>query len=98
MIFPFIIFTSTQNTVFVFLMGLTFSFLFFVFLGHGPFSHVFDGLVIPEAKKIKKSKGKCLIRKICAHATFFLVSFDMQKSSCLLGHCICNYSELQIAG
>ncbi|RXN31520.1 deoxynucleoside triphosphate triphosphohydrolase SAMHD1-like protein [Labeo rohita] len=26
-------------------------------LGHGPFSHVFDGLVIPKTKKIKRSKG-----------------------------------------
>ncbi|KAL1281479.1 hypothetical protein QQF64_000282 [Cirrhinus molitorella] len=26
-------------------------------LGHGPFSHVFDGLVIPKAKKIKVAKG-----------------------------------------
>ncbi|XP_073697908.1 deoxynucleoside triphosphate triphosphohydrolase SAMHD1-like [Garra rufa] len=25
--------------------------------GHGPFSHVFDGLVIPKAKKIKNIKG-----------------------------------------
>uniref|UniRef100_A0A672K9B4 Deoxynucleoside triphosphate triphosphohydrolase SAMHD1-like n=1 Tax=Sinocyclocheilus grahami TaxID=75366 RepID=A0A672K9B4_SINGR len=28
-------------------------------LGHGPFSHVFDGLVIPQAKRIKKLRGKC---------------------------------------
>uniref|UniRef100_A0A672PST5 Deoxynucleoside triphosphate triphosphohydrolase SAMHD1-like n=1 Tax=Sinocyclocheilus grahami TaxID=75366 RepID=A0A672PST5_SINGR len=27
-------------------------------LGHSPFSHVFDGLVIPEVQKIKQSKGK----------------------------------------
>ncbi|XDV16838.1 hypothetical protein PO909_016368, partial [Leuciscus waleckii] len=26
-------------------------------LGHGPFSHVFDGLVIPKAKKIKQIRG-----------------------------------------
>ncbi|XP_073697901.1 deoxynucleoside triphosphate triphosphohydrolase SAMHD1-like [Garra rufa] len=26
-------------------------------LGHGPFSHVFDGLVIPEANKIKRLRG-----------------------------------------
>ncbi|XP_016100269.1 deoxynucleoside triphosphate triphosphohydrolase SAMHD1-like [Sinocyclocheilus grahami] len=26
-------------------------------LGHSPFSHVFDGLVIPEVQKIKQSKG-----------------------------------------
>ncbi|XP_052402770.1 deoxynucleoside triphosphate triphosphohydrolase SAMHD1-like [Carassius gibelio] len=26
-------------------------------LGHGPFSHVFDGLVIPGAKKMKKLRG-----------------------------------------
>ncbi|XP_016118757.1 deoxynucleoside triphosphate triphosphohydrolase SAMHD1-like, partial [Sinocyclocheilus grahami] len=26
-------------------------------LGHGPFSHVFDGLVIPQAKRIKKLRG-----------------------------------------
>ncbi|XP_073697918.1 deoxynucleoside triphosphate triphosphohydrolase SAMHD1-like [Garra rufa] len=26
-------------------------------LGHGPFSHAFDGLVIPKAKKIKTTKG-----------------------------------------
>ncbi len=28
-------------------------------LGHGPFSHVFEVLVIPGAKRIKKLQGKC---------------------------------------
>uniref|UniRef100_A0A672K094 HD domain-containing protein n=1 Tax=Sinocyclocheilus grahami TaxID=75366 RepID=A0A672K094_SINGR len=32
-------------------------------LGHGPFSHVFDGLVIPQAKRIKQLRGKYVLKK-----------------------------------
>uniref|UniRef100_A0A672K3I6 HD/PDEase domain-containing protein n=1 Tax=Sinocyclocheilus grahami TaxID=75366 RepID=A0A672K3I6_SINGR len=57
-------------------------------LGHGPFSHVFDGLVIPQAKRIKQLRGKCQYemksnKKDLRTCMFplILLHFDTQNSS-----------------